>query len=84
MSAPGVETQALQTNRRTNKPSAERSLCGGFGRGDGMIFASMGKQKVKGIMRGSMASLPQLGLRPRASRLRDASASGHPLLAAGA
>ena len=32
-------------------------------------------------MRGSMASLPQLGLRPRASRLRDASASGHPLLA---
>ena len=31
-------------------------------------------------MRGSMASLPQLGLRPRASRLRDASASGHPLL----
>ena len=30
-------------------------------------------------MRGSMASLPQLGLRPRASRLRDASASGHPL-----
>ena len=84
MSAPEVETQAARVNRSTNKISAENDLCGDFGRGDGMIFASTGKRKVEVFMRGSMASLPQLGLRPRASRLRDASASGHPLLAAGA
>ena len=84
MSAFGVETQEARANRSTNKPPAERSLCGGFGRGDGIIFASMGMRNVKAFMRGSIASLPQLGLRPRASRLRDASASGHPLLVAGA
>ena len=47
----------------TNRPSAERSLCGGFGRGDGIIFASTGKRKVEVFMRGSMASRPQASAR---------------------
>ena len=63
MSALGVETQEARANRSTNKPPAERSLCGGFGRGDGIIFASMGKWKVEVFMRGSMASRPQASAR---------------------
>ena len=47
----------------TNRPSAEKNLCGGFGRGDGIIFASTGKRKVEVFMRGSMASRTQASAR---------------------
>ena len=62
-SALGRGAKRRGLNRSTNKNTAERSLCGAFGRGDGIIFASMGKWKVEVFMRGSMASRPQASAR---------------------
>ena len=52
MSAPGVETQALQTSRRTNKASAENDLCGVFGRGDGICAFGGAPSSEQGEFRG--------------------------------
>ena len=52
MSALGVETQEARANRSTNKPPAERSLCGGFGRGDGICAFGGAPSSEQGELRG--------------------------------